>query len=141
MFEYLRLDLSKSNQEIKNIKNTIEPLKNDLLNSEKPLSLMSSKFQVVSLTNHELINEKIIGGNLEETVNIFIHTETGPSFPTKTILFHEYKTKFVSSGFINRQDLMDKHYVTNPNRLTLCAYPLTALEPSVKPPNCEYDIP
>ena len=41
MFDYMRLDLSKSNQELINLRNKIESLKTELSNNKKYLSLTS----------------------------------------------------------------------------------------------------
>lgn len=67
--------------------------------------------------------------------------ETESCYPPQYEIIYEYKTKYVSSGFINRQDPIDKHYVTNPEGLNSCGSPWTDLDPSIKPSNRKYVSP
>lgn len=72
MFEYLCLDFSKSNQEIKNLKKEIELLKIDLLNNEKYLSMMGSKYHDVPLTNQNSTVKKTLLRFLLKNVKVLL---------------------------------------------------------------------
>lgn len=76
-----------------------------------------SHFKTAKIVNDQIPHqyENIIGGSIDEPVDIFKMIESESIFPSQSELLHEYKTKFISGGIINSQDLIDKHCVTKPD--------------------------
>lgn len=115
MFEYICLDISKSNQENFKLRNQIESLKIELSNSKKSLSLM----RLVSLINHDLDNEKDSAIQYSQKMSKY-YKKLG-SFPFQT-------TKIVNDQILhqcekiiggNLDEVVDIFRKVNPNQIFL----------------------
>lgn len=82
--------------------------------------------------------KKILGGNIDDAVNIYKRNETEKNLSYTHDLKEYYKSRFVSHSFI-KQSLIDKHYTTNSNSVTVCSTRLNALDPTIR--NHTFDIP
>lgn len=73
---------------------------------------------------------KTLGRNIDDVVEIYKHVETKPNFFTPSELEEDFKSRFVSTTYIN-QSLIDKHCTTHPDGLTKCTTCLTTLDTTI----------
>ena len=83
---------------------------------------------------------KIIGGQINEAVTKFEQIKTEQNFPSSVELKTDFKTRFISSSFIN-QNLINKHCTTASDGTTTCTSRLTALDPSIRNHSEKYPTP
>lgn len=76
---------------------------------------------------------KTLGRNIDDVVEIYILAETEPNFFTPSELKEDFKSRFISTTYIN-QPPIDKYCMTSPDSLSKCTTCLTALDSTIKNP-------
>ena len=84
--------------------------------------------------------KKILGGDIDGAVNILKLTKPEENLLNQNDLSSDFKTRFISHSFIT-QTIVDKHYVSNVDGVTMCKTRLSALDPSKLNPEREYESP
>lgn len=132
-------NLSFTNNELHTKKDNVELHESKLQGIVNKWVLSHHKLKKIIINAHIPDQcEKMLGDSIYVGVEIYKQIETKPNFFSHLVILKTILTRFVINTYIN-QTLIDKHYKTNSDRLTVFTTRLTGLDPTVK--NLVFHIP